>query len=80
MNNDGSGNILQTNSLLPPHEWSDEFRTRLSEALHIDKSSLRNFSTIGYFDVIVTNPPFGRKNCRGLSHQYEDLSFQQPFS
>ena len=28
MNNDGSGNILQTNSLLPPHEWTDEFRTK----------------------------------------------------
>ena len=25
MNNDGSGNILQTNSLLPPHEWSTDF-------------------------------------------------------
>ncbi len=61
MNNDGSGNILQTNSLLPPHEWSDEFRTRLSEALGIQKSALRNQNTIGYFDVIVTNPPFGSK-------------------
>ena len=24
MNNDGSGNIIQLNSLLPPHEWSEE--------------------------------------------------------
>lgn len=61
MNNDGSGNILQTNSLLPPHEWSDEFRTKLAEALGIEKSELRNHNTIGYFDVIVTNPPFGSK-------------------
>lgn len=61
MNNDGSGNILQSNSLLPPHEWSDDFRTRLSDALDIKKSDLRNYSTIGYFDVIVTNPPFGSK-------------------
>lgn len=61
MNNDGSGNILQTNSLLPPHEWSDEFRTKLTEALGIDKSILRSHKTIGYFDVIVTNPPFGSK-------------------
>lgn len=61
MNNDGSGNILQTNSLLPPHEWSDEFKTRLSEALGIQKSALRNYNTIGWFDVIVTNPPFGSK-------------------
>ena len=28
MNNDGSGNILNTNSLLPPHEWSDGFRSK----------------------------------------------------
>lgn len=61
MNNDGSGNILQTNSLLPPHEWSDDFRGRLAEALGISKSSLRNHDSIGYFDVIVTNPPFGSK-------------------
>lgn len=61
MNNDGSGNILQTNSLLPPHEWSDEFKTRLAEALGIPKSALRNHNTIEYFDVIVTNPPFGSK-------------------
>ena len=61
MNNDGSGNILQTNSLLPPHEWSDEFRTKLAESLHIDKSELRNFNDLQFFDVIVTNPPFGSK-------------------
>ena len=61
MNNDGSGNILQTNSLLPPHEWSDEFRTRLAEALGIQKSAIRNHKSIEFFDVIVTNPPFGSK-------------------
>lgn len=61
MNNDGSGNILQTNSLLPPHEWSDEFRTRLAEALGIQKSTIRNHKSIEFFDVIVTNPPFGSK-------------------
>ena len=61
MNNDGSGNILQTNSLLPPHEWTNEFRTRLAEALHIDSVGLRNHKTIALFDVIVTNPPFGSK-------------------
>lgn len=43
MNNDGSGNILQSNSLLPPHEWSDDFRARLSDALNIKKSDLRNY-------------------------------------
>lgn len=61
MNNDGSGNILQVNSLLPPHEWSDDFKTRLSNALQIDKKNLLNEDSIGYFDVIVTNPPFGSK-------------------
>ena len=61
MNNDGSGNILQTNSLVPPHEWSDDFKTRLSEALGIPKSILRNKDSIAFFDVIVTNPPFGSK-------------------
>lgn len=61
MNNDGSGNILQTNSLLPPHEWSDEFKAKLAEALGISPSDLRNHATLAYFDVIVTNPPFGSK-------------------
>ena len=61
MNNDGSGNILQTNSLLPPHEWTDEFKTRLAEALHIKKSEIRNYEGIAFSDVIVTNPPFGSK-------------------
>lgn len=61
MNNDGSGNILQTNSLLPPHEWADEFKARLADALHVKKSEIRNHTSIAYFDVIVTNPPFGSK-------------------
>jgi len=61
MNNDGSGNIFQTNSLLPPHEWTDDFRSKLAETLLVDKSSLRNHNTLGLFDVIVTNPPFGSK-------------------
>ena len=74
MNNDGSGNILQTNSLLPPHEWSDEFRSKLAEALGIDKTELRNHNTIGCFDVIVTNPPFGSKipvKDKNVLEQYE---------
>ena len=61
MNNDGSGNILQTNTLLPPHEWSDDFKTRLADALNISKQSIKNHKTINFFDVIVTNPPFGTK-------------------
>ncbi|WP_302806783.1 N-6 DNA methylase [Cloacibacillus porcorum] len=59
MNNDGSGNILQANSLLPPHEWSDEFRSKLADALNIKKVDIRNYSDLEYFDVIITNPPFG---------------------
>lgn len=61
MNNDGSGNVLKCNSLLPPHEWEDEFKTKLAEALKIKKSDIRNCDTIAFFDVIVTNPPFGSK-------------------
>lgn len=61
MNNDGSGNVLQCNSLLPPHEWTDDFKTRLADALKIKKTDIRNHYSIGFFDVIVTNPPFGAK-------------------
>ena len=61
MNNDGSGNILQVNSLLPPHMWPGSFKFNLASALHIDPSTLRNHRTIAHFDVIVTNPPFGSK-------------------
>ena len=61
MNNDGSGNILRTNSLLPPHEWSKEFKEDLAKALKIKPEELINQNKIGYFDVIVTNPPFGSK-------------------
>lgn len=74
MNNDGSGNILQTNSLLPPHEWSDDFKTKLAEALKIKKLNIRNHHTIGFFDVIVTNPPFGSKipvKDKSILEQYE---------
>lgn len=61
MNNDGSGNILQSNTLLPPHEWSDDFRSKLAEALKISKADIRNSKTIEFFDVILSNPPFGSK-------------------
>lgn len=61
MNNDGSGNILRTDSLLPPHEWDEDLKTNLANVLQIKKSDIRNEKTIGFFDVIVTNPPFGSK-------------------
>lgn len=74
MNNDGSGNILQTNSLLPPHEWTEEFRTKLSETLGIKKEEIRNHKTLEFFDIIVTNPPFGSKipvKDKDILEQYE---------
>lgn len=61
MNNDGSGNILRENSLLPPHEWNTDFKDQLAKTLGIDPTELTHHSKIGFFDVIVTNPPFGTK-------------------
>lgn len=61
MNNDGSGNILRENSLLPPHEWSEEFKNSLGDALGIDSDKITSHKNIGFFDVIITNPPFGTK-------------------
>ena len=61
MNNDGSGNIYQNNSLLPPHRWGDQLKENLARALHIEKKDIRNEKTIEFFDVIFTNPPFGSK-------------------
>jgi type I restriction enzyme M protein len=61
MNNDGSGNILQLNTLLPPQEWDEKTKKHLADALGIKPTAIKNHKTIGYFDVIVTNPPFGSK-------------------
>ena len=74
MNNDGSGNIFRTDSLLPPHAWDDEFRRNLTRSLGISASALRNSDCLGLFDVIVTNPPFGSKIPIGdtaILEQYE---------
>lgn len=74
MNNDGSGNIMQTNTLLPPHEWTDDFRVNLAEVLGIEKDTIRNYRTLEYFDIIVTNPPFGSKipiKDKSILEQYE---------
>jgi type I restriction enzyme M protein len=74
MNNDGSGNILRCNSLLPPHEWELEFKKDLAKALNIDYKDLRSHKDIGFFDVIVTNPPFGSKipiQDRNILDQFE---------
>ena len=61
MNNDGSGNIFRNDSLLPPHEWSQELKQDLADALNIQVESITNANSIEFFDVIVTNPPFGSK-------------------
>ena len=61
MNNDGSGNIYRNDSLLPPHEWGLDLKKNLAEALDIEAASIKNADTIEFFDVIVTNPPFGSK-------------------
>jgi type I restriction enzyme M protein len=61
MNNDGSGNIFQTDSLLPPYTWDTYFRNNLAKSLDVKESTIRNCDTIGFYDVIVTNPPFGSK-------------------
>ena len=61
MNNDGSGNILQANSLYPPEMWSDKFKLHLAGALGVSASDITDYSSIALFDVIITNPPFGSK-------------------
>jgi type I restriction enzyme M protein len=61
MNNDGSGNILQLNTLLPPQEWQEETRTQLEQSLGLKAGTIRNYKSLAHFDVIVTNPPFGSK-------------------
>lgn len=61
MNNDGSGNILRQDSLLPPHEWDEEFKNYLCKKMDLPKGSIRTHKDIGLFDVIATNPPFGSK-------------------
>ena len=52
MNNDGSGNIYQTDSLLPPHQWEAAFRRELAAALDVEQSALSRHSIIGFFDGI----------------------------
>lgn len=61
MNNDGSGNIFRQDSLLHPHQWQSDFKKEFAKALDIDPADLRNEHSLGYFDVIATNPPFGSK-------------------
>lgn len=74
MNNDGSGNIYRNNSLLHPHEWALMLKQDLAKALKIGSNAICNTDTINFFDVIITNPPFGSKLPIKDSHileQYE---------
>lgn len=74
MNNDGSGNIIQLNTLLPPQEWGEEKKHLLEERLGCPRGTITNHRTIGLFDVIVTNPPFGSKipiNDQQILEQFE---------
>lgn len=61
MNNDGSGNIIQNDSLAPPHEWSKELKDTLCNFFSLPEGSIRQTKDIALFDVVVTNPPFGTK-------------------
>lgn len=70
MNNDGSGNMLHADSLLPPYMWSSDFRESLAKAInageedskkHLSGDKITSLKDIAFFDVIVTNPPFGSK-------------------
>ena len=73
MNNDGSGNIYRNDSLLPPHEWEQELKQQLADTLRIQVDSITNKDSIGFFDVIVTNPPFGSKIPINDSHVLEQF-------
>jgi type I restriction enzyme M protein len=74
MNNDGSGNIYRNDSLLPPHEWSPELKKELAKVLNIDAKDIKNPKSIEFFDVIVTNPPFGSKIPIKDSHILEQFN------
>ncbi len=74
MNNDGSGNIYRNDSLLPPHEWSANLKKELAKALSIDAKDIKNPQSIEFFDVIVTNPPFGSKIPIKDSHVLEQFN------
>jgi type I restriction enzyme M protein len=46
MHGNGSGNLFCTNSLLSPGEWPEQMRGKVK---------------LGYFDLLLANPPFGSK-------------------
>ncbi|MBD5242168.1 MAG: type I restriction enzyme HsdR N-terminal domain-containing protein [Muribaculaceae bacterium] len=60
MNNDGSGNIIQLNTLEKPILWPEDRKETLKRAMK-KPHEIVGIKTIGIFDCIVTNPPFGSK-------------------
>ena len=60
MNNDGSGNIIQLNTLERPVLWGDDRKAVIKKARG-DNKEINSIQSIAAFDVIVTNPPFGAK-------------------
>jgi type I restriction enzyme M protein len=60
MNNDGSGNILQCDTLLHPHEWETEFKRLFLQGLKSDQNLTKN-KDLELFDIVLSNPPFGSK-------------------
>ncbi len=74
MNNDGSGNIYRNDSLLPPHEWATDLKKALAKALDIEARDIKSPHSIEFFDVIVTNPPFGSKIPIKDSHILEQFN------
>lgn len=61
MGHDATGNFLNANTLLPPYQWSSEFKERLAKKLKISETSITNHNSISFFDVLLSNPPFGSK-------------------
>jgi len=61
MNNDGSGNLFQNDSLQHPQRMSVELKTELCKIFGKSKDSIRKPEDLGLFDIVVTNPPFGIK-------------------
>ena len=49
------------NPITKTKEWEEETKKTLAKALGIKASEIRNHKSLGHFDVIVTNPPFGAK-------------------
>ena len=60
MNNDGSGNIIQLNTLQPPLLWPDDRKEIIKKAMK-RQQEITGVKSIAIFDCIVTNPPFGAK-------------------